>query len=223
MTVHKSGRFVVVSNRGHDSLAVFKVRQKGPKRGELYPVGGGNGSNGKSVKNNYSWFHTRGETPRHFQFDNSGQYLLVANQDTDALTVFNFNLSNGELRYSGNEYRIPSPNFVCCCSPNTTIIPASVSTNLLLMQQTAKSGVVGTVESINNSNGLQNRTRSESLGDSSSSDGEGSTFDTKLRTKKSGEGNDEDSNLKEELARAKLEIEDLRKMLQAAQLQQRVA
>merc|ERR1712183_81001 len=61
------------------------------------------------------WFHTRGETPRHFQFDNSGQYLLVANQDTDSLTVFNFNLSNGEPKYSGNEYRVPSPNFVCCC------------------------------------------------------------------------------------------------------------
>jgi 6-phosphogluconolactonase (cycloisomerase 2 family) len=82
MTVHKSGRFVVGSNRGHDSLAVFKVRQKGPKRGELYPVGGGNGSNGKSVKNNYSWFHTRGETPRHFQFDNSGQYLSVVKQNS---------------------------------------------------------------------------------------------------------------------------------------------
>jgi 6-phosphogluconolactonase len=34
----------------------------------------------------------------------------VANQDT-----FSFNLSNGELKYSGNEYRVPSPNFVFCC------------------------------------------------------------------------------------------------------------
>lgn len=29
--------------------------------------------------------------------------------------MFNFNLSNGQLKYSGNEYRVPSPNFVCCC------------------------------------------------------------------------------------------------------------
>src|SRR6056300_347629 len=98
--VHKSGRFVVVSNRGHQSITVYKVKMSGPKRGELTTVG---------------YFHTRGETPRHYQFDNSGQYLLVANQDTDSIAVFNFNLSNGELKYSGNEYRVPSPNFVCCC------------------------------------------------------------------------------------------------------------
>lgn len=100
MCVHKSGRFVVVSNRGHQSITVFRVRSKGPKRGELQTAG---------------CFHTRGETPRHFQFDHSGQYLLVANQDTDSIAVFNFNLSNGQLKYSGNEYRVPSPNFVCCC------------------------------------------------------------------------------------------------------------
>lgn len=98
--VHKSGRFVVVSNRGHQSIAVYKVHQKGSHRGELTCVG---------------YFHTRGETPRHFQFDASGQYLLVANQDTDSLAVFNFNLSSGQINYTGNEYRVPSPNFVCNC------------------------------------------------------------------------------------------------------------
>jgi hypothetical protein len=98
--VHKSGRFVVVSNRGHQSITVYRVKSSGPKRGELATVG---------------YFHTRGETPRHFQFDNSGQYLLVANQDSDSIAVFNFNLSNGDLKYSGNEYRVPSPNFICCC------------------------------------------------------------------------------------------------------------
>jgi len=98
--VHRSGRFVVVSNRGHQSIAIFRVLNKGPKRGELCAVG---------------YFHTRGETPRHFQFDASGQYLLVANQDSDSIAVFNFNLSSGEIKYTGNEYRVPSPNFVCCC------------------------------------------------------------------------------------------------------------
>ncbi|CAJ1953672.1 unnamed protein product [Cylindrotheca closterium] len=98
--VHKNGRFVVVSNRGHESITVYKVKMSGCKRGELTLV---------------NHFHTRGECPRHFQFDNSGQYLLVANQDSDSIAVFNFNLSNGDLRYSGNEYRVPSPNFICCC------------------------------------------------------------------------------------------------------------
>eukprot|EP00567_Pseudictyota_dubia_P009467 CAMPEP_0197441044 /NCGR_PEP_ID=MMETSP1175-20131217/7409_1 /TAXON_ID=1003142 /ORGANISM="Triceratium dubium, Strain CCMP147" /LENGTH=535 /DNA_ID=CAMNT_0042971267 /DNA_START=64 /DNA_END=1671 /DNA_ORIENTATION=- len=98
--VHQSGRFVVVSNRGHESLAIFRVKHKGSSRGELRAVG---------------YFHTRGETPRHFQFDSSGQYLIVANQDSDTIAVFTFNLSSGEIKYSGNDYRVPSPNFVCCC------------------------------------------------------------------------------------------------------------
>lgn len=98
--VHRSGGFVVVSNRGHQSIAIFRVITKGSKRGELCAVG---------------YFHTRGETPRHFQFDASGQFLLVANQDTDSLAVFNFNLSSGVMTYTGNEYRVPSPNFICCC------------------------------------------------------------------------------------------------------------
>ncbi|KAL3942864.1 MAG: hypothetical protein SGBAC_003028 [Bacillariaceae sp.] len=119
--VHKSGRFVVVSNRGHQSITVYKVKRSGPKRGELTTVG---------------YFHTRGETPRHFQFDNSGQYLLVANQDSDSIAVFNFNLSNGDLKYSGNEYRVPSPNFICCCpthhdDTHTTPTPIEIESTIL--------------------------------------------------------------------------------------------
>ena len=97
--VHPSGRFVVVSNRGHESITIFRVRQNGSNRGKLNLIG---------------CFHTRGETPRHFQFDASGQYLIVANQDSDCISVFSFNLSTGEMKYTGNTYHVPSPNFVCC-------------------------------------------------------------------------------------------------------------
>lgn len=100
LCLHKSGRFVLVSNRGHQSIAIMRVKQSGPNKGQLSTVG---------------YFHTRGETPRHFKFDDSGQYLIVANQDTDNLAIFNFNQSSGEIKFTGNEYRVPSPNFVCCC------------------------------------------------------------------------------------------------------------
>ena len=63
--------------------------------------------------------HTRGATPRHFQFDPSGEWLIVANQDSDAIGVFHFRLSTGELGWTGNEYHVPSPNFVCCVEPHT--------------------------------------------------------------------------------------------------------
>lgn len=96
ITVDPSGNFVVVSNRGHDSITVFRVRKSD---GTL------------SVVNH---FHTRGKTPRHFQFDPSGRWLLVANQDTDNVAVFAFNPEEGTLTFTNNVYDVPSPNFVCC-------------------------------------------------------------------------------------------------------------
>lgn len=167
--VHKSGRFVVVSNRGHQSITVYKVKSKGAKRGELTTVG---------------HFHTRGETPRHFQFDNSGQYLLVANQDTDSIAVFNFNLSSGELKYSGNEYRVPSPNFVCCCPSyrddddveiSEPMVPAIWTTNASTCSDAA-------------------------------SDSEDSTVPVR-------KGNKSEMSLQDELARARQEIEELKRLL----------
>ena len=100
LCLHKSGGFVLVSNRGHQSIAIMRVKECGPNQGQLSTVG---------------YFHTRGETPRHFKFDYSGQYLIVANQDSDNLAIFNFNQCSGEIKFTGNEYHIPSPNFVCCC------------------------------------------------------------------------------------------------------------
>lgn len=103
VNVHPSGKFVIVSNRGHESIAIFRVYKKGQAAGHLRQVG---------------FYHTYGETPRHFQFDASGQYLIVANQDSNSITVFNFNLSSGDIKFTGNKYRVPSPNFVCKCVLN---------------------------------------------------------------------------------------------------------
>ena len=169
--VHKSGRFVVVSNRGHQSITVYRVKSSGPKRGELVTVG---------------YFHTRGETPRHFQFDNSGQYLLVANQDSDSIAVFNFNLSNGELKYSGNEYRVPSPNFICCC-------PTHEDDSEIIAPNEALPSIVAT---------------SSSTGGASSDSEDSTTVTTKKNTKS-------DSQLMEELERARKEIAELKEMLAA--------
>lgn len=98
--VHSSGKFVIVSNRGHESIAIFRVEQNEPKKGCLRRIG---------------FFHTRGETPRHFKFDSSGKFLVVANQDSNTIAVFSFNLNTGEIIFTGNEYRVPSPNFICSC------------------------------------------------------------------------------------------------------------
>ncbi|CAE7036184.1 pgl [Symbiodinium natans] len=103
VAVHSSGNFVLVSNRGHDSITVFRVHYTHGHRGLL------------SVAVTQ---HTRGATPRHFQFDSSGQWLITANQDSDNISVFRFNLATGKLEWTGNEYEVPSPNFVCNVVPH---------------------------------------------------------------------------------------------------------
>ncbi|CAJ1354737.1 unnamed protein product [Effrenium voratum] len=106
VAVHSSGSFVLVSNRGHDSITVFRVHFTHGHRGLL------------SVA---STQHTRGATPRHFQFDASGQWLITANQDSDNISVFRFNLATGKLEFTGNEYEVPSPNFVCNVVPHQSM------------------------------------------------------------------------------------------------------
>jgi len=104
ITVNSSGNYVLVSNRGHNSIAVFRVLLDIPRSvGQLHCTG---------------YYHTRGSTPRHFQFDPTGTHLIVANQDTDNVAVFKFDHDQGSLNFTGNSYSIPSPNFVCCVKPH---------------------------------------------------------------------------------------------------------
>merc|ERR1719401_1339307 len=100
--VHPGGNHVLVSNRGHDSITAFRVHHTGPHRGLLSQA---------CIQ------HTRGATPRHFQFDASGQWLITANQDSDNIGVFRFNLAMGKLEWTGQSYDVPSPNFVCSVVP----------------------------------------------------------------------------------------------------------
>jgi len=91
IAVHPSGKFLYVSNRGRDSIAVFAIN---PKTGILTSIGD---------------FLTRGKTPRNFVIDPSGHYLLVANQDTNDIEVFRIDGSSGELAFTGERVEIPSP------------------------------------------------------------------------------------------------------------------
>lgn len=90
----------VERHRGHDSLAVFRV--EADKGGQLAAVG---------------FVSTRGRTPRHFQFSSDGRFLLVGNQDTGTLAVFQFDVETGMLTFR-DTVDCPSVNFVCCQSPH---------------------------------------------------------------------------------------------------------
>jgi 6-phosphogluconolactonase len=85
------GRFLYVSNRGHDSLAIFSID---PASGTLTPV---------------DHASTLGRNPRHFAIDPSGRYLVAANQDSDEVVVFRIDPATGQLTPTGSRLSVPHP------------------------------------------------------------------------------------------------------------------
>lgn len=91
IVAHPSGNWLVGSNRGHDSLALFSIR---PETGEL-----------KLVAN----VPAGGKTPRNFAFDPTGQWLIAAHQGSNSVQVFAFNASTGTLTPQGEPVAIGAP------------------------------------------------------------------------------------------------------------------
>ncbi len=89
--VHPSGRFLYGSNRGHNSIAMFRIEEES---GKLTSLG-----------------HepTQGSTPRNFGIDPTGQFLLAANQQSDNVAVFRINKDNGKLKFTGNQIKLSKP------------------------------------------------------------------------------------------------------------------
>ena len=94
IAVAPSGRFVYVSNRGHDSIAIFAV---GEADGRLKPVG---------------WESTQGKTPRFFALDPSGTFLYVANQNSDTIVGFRVDQATGALKPTGHVIHTGSPSSI---------------------------------------------------------------------------------------------------------------
>lgn len=89
--VSSDGRYVYAGNRLHDTIAIFSV---GPK-GRLTYVG-------------EEW--TRGDYPRSFAFDPSGQFLYSLNQRADAVTVFRVDRAGGHLTFTGQYVPVGNPS-----------------------------------------------------------------------------------------------------------------
>ena len=89
--VAANGRTLYVSNRGHNSIAVFSVAQS---TGAL------------ALEQVVS---TEGDWPRNFSLDPTGRWLLVANQRSDSVVVFGRDPENGRLTPTRQRIAIPSP------------------------------------------------------------------------------------------------------------------
>jgi 6-phosphogluconolactonase len=91
--VSRDGRFVYAGNRLHDSIGIFSVGRKG----ELTFIG-------------EEW--TRGDYPRSFNFDPSGEFFYVCNQRADNVTVFHVNRRTGKLTFTGHYAPVGNPSHI---------------------------------------------------------------------------------------------------------------
>ena len=79
--VDRTGRFVYVSNRGHDSIAAFGIDQA---TGRVTPI---------------DHTPTNGRTPRHFTFDPSGRFLMAVNQNSNTAALYRVDAASGRLTH----------------------------------------------------------------------------------------------------------------------------
>jgi 6-phosphogluconolactonase len=89
--VEPAGRFVYVSNRGHDSIAIFSIDQAS---GRLTAAGHA---------------PTQGRTPRNFTIDPTGTFLYAANQNSDTIVHFRIDHQSGQLIPTGDVTPVGAP------------------------------------------------------------------------------------------------------------------
>ncbi len=89
--IDTSGKFLYASNRGHDSITVYKIDSK------------------KGILTTVERVSTQGKTPRGFKIDPSGRYLLAGNQDSGSVIVFSRNAATGRLTPTGQTVNVGSP------------------------------------------------------------------------------------------------------------------
>ncbi len=95
--VHPNGNFVYGSNRGHNSIVVYK---RDPETGKLTflqhaPCGG--------------------DGPRHFKIDPSGKWLICGHQNSNTISVLSLDPETGKLGEPQSTLSTPSP--ICILFP----------------------------------------------------------------------------------------------------------
>ena len=89
--IHPSGKFAYSANRGHDTITAYGIH---PTDGMLTVI---------EVEN------VRGATPRNFNLDPAGNWLLAGGQDSNTLSSFVVDPASGELTYHRSIINTPSP------------------------------------------------------------------------------------------------------------------
>ncbi len=89
--VDAAGKFLYVSNRGDDSIAVFAIDARDGKLSfvERVPTGG--------------------KEPRHFTLDPTGKWLFAANQNSNTINLFSVDSASGRLTATSHAIQVPAP------------------------------------------------------------------------------------------------------------------
>ncbi|GAF35625.1 6-phosphogluconolactonase [Lentilactobacillus farraginis DSM 18382 = JCM 14108] len=88
--VSKDGRFVYVSNRGNNTIAVFSSDEKGDVR---------------LVQR----ISTEGDFPRDFNFSDDESFVICVNQNSDNGTLYTRDAENGKLTMVQKDVQVPEP------------------------------------------------------------------------------------------------------------------
>ena len=91
--VSQDGRFVYAGNRLHDGIACFAI-----------------GENGTLTFVAEEW--TRGDYPRSFNFDPTGNFLYSCNQRADNITAFRIDRKTGGLSFTGLYTPVGNPSII---------------------------------------------------------------------------------------------------------------
>jgi len=91
--VSDDGRFVYAGNRLHDSVGIFAI-----------------GSDGTLTFVADEW--TRGNYPRSFNFDPTGQFFYSCNQRGDNIAVFKVDRKTGGLHFTGHYAAVGNPSII---------------------------------------------------------------------------------------------------------------
>jgi 6-phosphogluconolactonase len=89
-----TGKWLYVTNRGHDSIAHYVVDAA---KGTLTPAG---------------HIPSGGRTPRNITIDPTNQYLIAANQNGENIVVFRIDQKTGNLTPAGATGQVPQPGGV---------------------------------------------------------------------------------------------------------------
>jgi 6-phosphogluconolactonase len=85
-----NGRFLYASNRGNNSIAIFKMKED-------------------STPEIVDWQTQNLNVTRNFTIDASGKFLIAANQDGNNISVFSIDQETGLLTFTGTKVNISKP------------------------------------------------------------------------------------------------------------------